>query len=854
MEIFNTDNFYIFWNGISSLWCNKKNGHFEIKNNINPPDDSDLECLGLTYGLLGKLQPFTNIKYGGLIVITEKTNLDCIYENKSIIRIDKISILPFCEELLNDNNGIDQSNSVSISYEPKLFYDLATCNKHQSYKNKNKLSNPLQNLFPGTSTIKKLIPLSSNSNNMLPLQKTWTSIKAAAENVLPNKIPIFPGLVISEINEYDDVKLAKRIYEEINKLFNNTDSFYYSREVDLTNSAQRLKEFKERSKDTQASYSKDKTKMEVAVTVSRDAKGNILNTSFKEDSFALPPLSYDWKSCDERFFWNFNILKDVISIMSQDPHQSSHWILPIICGYVSPPRSIESHDFITHLPTLSSSSFSRKSVFDETAIGFRSKDDRKDVKMKDVKATFCLISRRNRHRTGTRYNRRGIDEEGNAANYVETEQLIRVANHVISFVMVRGSIPLYWTQGGMKYRPQPTLEKDVNENFLAFKRHFDREIRIYKKVVIINLAEQTGREKYLSEAYLDNLLTYDNPLLIYVTFDFHEYCQGMKFENISVLTESVADIIKQMQYCWFDSKGFICYQTSVFRINCIDCLDRTNMVQMSLAKILLEIQLRKIGLLAPETPFPRSLTLIFQSSWANNGDALSVQYAGTAALKGDFTRTGQKKLTSLLKDGYNSAARYYANQFRDAYKQIAYQTLQNACPLALVEAEEIKEEGFKVSSSHQTDFNVRRLFFSRDIPAFRRLLRPYLMPEEENSVEDDYPEPDPYFDDDSSDKSISSSPIPTQQPNMIINRSSADPPFKTFYDDTCSLNKSPATRKISHPSLSHNKSSSNLITTPIYLPSGWTDVLNPGIEHDNLKMKFVPSPINPQETIVKSYK
>lgn len=39
---------------------------------------------------------------------------------------------------------------------------------------------------------------------------------------------------------------------------------------------------------------------------------------------------------------------------------------------------------------------------------------------------FTLISRRSRDRSGLRYQRRGIDEQGNTANFVETEQLLRI--------------------------------------------------------------------------------------------------------------------------------------------------------------------------------------------------------------------------------------------------------------------------------------------------------------------------------------------------------------------------------------------------------------------------------------------
>ena len=40
-----------------------------------------------------------------------------------------------------------------------------------------------------------------------------------------------------------------------------------------------------------------------------------------------------------------------------------------------------------------------------------------------IEFNITLISRRSRHRAGTRYKRRGVDEEGYVANYVETEQV-----------------------------------------------------------------------------------------------------------------------------------------------------------------------------------------------------------------------------------------------------------------------------------------------------------------------------------------------------------------------------------------------------------------------------------------------
>ncbi|OWF42909.1 Phosphatidylinositide phosphatase SAC2 [Mizuhopecten yessoensis] len=209
---------------------------------------------------------------------------------------------------------------------------------------------------------------------------------------------------------------------------------------------------------------------------------------------------------------------------------------------------------------------------------------------------------------------------------------------------------------------------DDKETYEAFTAHFDEQLSLYHSIVAINLAELCGKEKAISDAFLQHLLKYNSPDITYVMFDFHEYCRGMKFENVSILTDGINDIIKKMRYCWVDRNGMICEQQGVFRENCVDCLDRTNVVQTAIARIVMETQCRKLGILAPEENLPQSCKLKFQQLWANNGDVISRQYAGTAALKGDFTRTGERKFSGMMKDGMNSANRYYL-RFKDSYRQ-----------------------------------------------------------------------------------------------------------------------------------------------------------------------------------------
>ena len=56
--------------------------------------------------------------------------------------------------------------------------------------------------------------------------------------------------------------------------------------------------------------------------------------------------------------------------------------------------------------------------------------------MKGHAFNYVVISRRQCFRAGTRYYMRGVDSEGYAANFVETEQIVEYDNSRCSFVQV----------------------------------------------------------------------------------------------------------------------------------------------------------------------------------------------------------------------------------------------------------------------------------------------------------------------------------------------------------------------------------------------------------------------------------
>ena len=88
--------------------------------------------------------------------------------------------------------------------------------------------------------------------------------------------------------------------------------------------------------------------------------------------------------------------------------------------------------------------------------------DARTVMVDGRKLHLCLISRRSRFRAGTRYFRRGVDHDGHVANFNETEQIATVPSQsdpnatatTLSFVQIRGSIPVFWAEvNTLRYKP-----------------------------------------------------------------------------------------------------------------------------------------------------------------------------------------------------------------------------------------------------------------------------------------------------------------------------------------------------------------------------------------------------------------
>ena len=306
----------------------------------------------------------------------------------------------------------------------------------------------------------------------------------------------------------------------------------------------------------------------------------------------------------------------------------------------------------------------------------------KSAKTQESDSTFLvtLISRRTIKRPGLRYLRRGVDDEGHTANSVETEQILSQASwapsgKIYSFTQIRGSIPLFFSQSPYAFKPVPVLQHSTATNQAAFTQHFTMMEKRYGQIQIVLLVDKSGGEAEIGQSYEETTKRFNEERrteaekLEFEWFDFHNICRGMKFENVSFLMDSVGGTLDKYGKTVEVDSNLEAKQTGVLRTNCMDCLDRTNVVQSACGQRVLEEQLKTEGV---EVDLRTDVTTRwFNTLWADNGDAISKQYSSTAALKGDYTRTRHRNYRGAINDLGLTLSRYYNNIVNDYFSQAA---------------------------------------------------------------------------------------------------------------------------------------------------------------------------------------
>ncbi|OEH75493.1 endonuclease exonuclease phosphatase family related protein [Cyclospora cayetanensis] len=451
---------------------------------------------------------------------------------------------------------------------------------------------------------------------------------------------------------------------------------------------------------------------------------------------------------DERFSWNAALLSDW-KLSGIDPR----WTVPLIQGYVGYAR-------VERLGSRAPTSGGAARV---------------------LAVELLLICRRSCRRGGTRYNARGIDDEGDVANFAESEQRVRLLQleslssssrsrtgmprtsrftrprvsahscsstassvetpeasdagvpllcrkgccygHWASMLQVRGSVPLFWCQSGLTAQTAVTRNALLTAN--AFERHLHMLHRRYgPHLVFINLLSTTREnERRLTSSLEEQLQLYDHDHLsaippLHIRYDFHSQTKSKAYEA------ALGDFVQRELLASAAAIGFFCSpceeaggaaagrkQEGVFRTNCLDCLDRTNVFQWFYCWFWLTQLLREsryeafllpvtsrsaqgsshpisvtpcspsqysgceyLRVLSTPSDAPQDETCVLRDlikkMWADQGDSISLQYTGTGSVfSSQIKQGGKSSLSSNIDHAIKSIGRFYHNTFEDSFRQ-----------------------------------------------------------------------------------------------------------------------------------------------------------------------------------------
>ncbi|TPX43396.1 hypothetical protein SeLEV6574_g05079 [Synchytrium endobioticum] len=235
---------------------------------------------------------------------------------------------------------------------------------------------------------------------------------------------------------------------------------------------------------------------------------------------------------DDRYWFNRQLSDSLINASGD----ATAWIMKTICGFAG---TVDTRVPSTE-PTLALTRM-RPDIYKSYSI--------------------TLLSRTSTRRIGTRYMRRGLDLDGNAANNVESEQITFPTDHsarkaISSYVQIRGSVPGLWSQElNLHYKPAVRMvDIDKDEAKRSITAHFNDLGKQYidesggreenGKMLLLNLLNDSGFEHRLTQAYEKAVGLYADPKkFVYEGFPVNTHCRGMNYRKMDLLVDRTKDIL-----------------------------------------------------------------------------------------------------------------------------------------------------------------------------------------------------------------------------------------------------------------------------------------------------------------------
>lgn len=297
-------------------------------------------------------------------------------------------------------------------------------------------------------------------------------------------------------------------------------------------------------------------------------------------------------------------------------------------------------------------------------------------------ATLSLITRKSNGNPGTRFHARGINEAGAPGNEIECDLVLWTRPSAegtarwCSHAWRRGTVPLWWSSAAPKGMGDPIITVRSRNPYDGCERYVGTlSEKFGQPLCFVNLlrGDSTKGETQLSDhfqqaiQYTKHFINIDATV---VNYDWHSKFKDDKggkavdglwdtvkeyFERIDLTEGSVSLDPAQKEAPGPHDKIFTVdsKQNGVFRVNCADSLDRTNVATFFLSLQIIAEMVRRLGQQAifakrgsPRDTTTTAASTITAATTATNSSSGSSRAEGTEKWQG--LNVEYKKLTGIL--------------------------------------------------------------------------------------------------------------------------------------------------------------------------------------------------------------
>ena len=86
-------------------------------------------------------------------------------------------------------------------------------------------------------------------------------------------------------------------------------------------------------------------------------------------------------------------------------------------------------------------------------------------------------------------------------------QILEAGSHQVSYVMVRGSVPVFWTQPGYKYRPPPIIEKGDTHMSAIYVPRLSHTSVVKYTLLVVSTQERRRLRRLLGSTLKNSLVS-----------------------------------------------------------------------------------------------------------------------------------------------------------------------------------------------------------------------------------------------------------------------------------------------------------------------------------------------------------